>query len=281
MSSPPKYQEMDRDGGPKLLASHESLFVKQTKRGCIKELLGCEATNEFKIYPSQAEVMFERNTALHSVLARMTDCCSSLLGMLLLFQAKGTETLYSLEESTFLMRFCCKNQRAFTQTIWSGSKDNKGSVVMTMDKSWTCPVGPCTCCCIPAISYKNPDGSLLGSADVPMFMCLPKIAVKDESGQEQFAIQMPSCCGGMCVDCMAEGCCNCKVPFYIYPPGKGAKGEEIGKIVKLWRGMGTEMFSDAASFNLEFPKDADDNSKARLLGSTMFINMLFFEKGNE
>ena len=30
------------------------------------------------------------------------------------------------------------------------------------------------------------------------------------------------------------------------------------------------MFSDAASFNLEFPKDADDNSKARLLGSTMF-----------
>lgn len=250
MSSPPKYQEMDRDGGPKLLASHESLFVKQTKRGCIKELLGCEATNEFKIYPSQAE-------------------------------AKGTETLYSLEESTFLMRFCCKNQRAFTQTIWSGSKDNKGSVVMTMDKSWTCPVGPCTCCCIPAVSYKNPDGSLLGSADVPMFMCLPKIAVKDESGQEQFAIQMPSCCGGMCVDCMAEGCCNCKVPFYIYPPGKGAKGEEIGKIIKLWRGMGTEMFSDAASFNLEFPKDADDNSKARLLGSTMFINMLFFEKGNE
>ena len=62
MSSPPKYQEMDRDGGPKLLASHESLFVKQTKRGCIKELLGCEATNEFKIYPSQAEVMLERNT---------------------------------------------------------------------------------------------------------------------------------------------------------------------------------------------------------------------------
>ena len=180
------------------------------------------------------------------------------------------------------MRFCCKNQRAFTQTIWSGSKEAKGAVVMTMEKAWTCPAGPCMCCLPPAISYTLLDGSPLGSADVPMFFCLPKIAVKDKSGQDEYAIQQPSCMGGLCVDVFAEGCCNCKIPFYIYPAGSnGAKGEEVGKIIKLWRGMGTEAFTDAASFNLEFPKDADENAKARLLGSTMFINMLFFEKGNE
>ena len=201
---------------------------------------------------------------------------------MLLSQANGTESFYSLEESTFLMRLCCKNQRAFTQTVWVGNKDSKSQVVMTMEKSLTCPVGPCTCCCIPAITYKNSDDTLLGTADVPMFCCLPKLAVKDASGKEEYAIQMPSCMGGVCVDCMAEGCCNCKIPFYIFPPGSsGARGEEIGKIVKLWRGMKTEVFSDAASFNLEFPKGIDPSSKARLLGSTMFVNMLFFEKGNE
>ena len=52
----PKYEVMDRDAGPNLLKSHERLFIKQTKRGCVKELFGCEATNEFKIYPSQDDV---------------------------------------------------------------------------------------------------------------------------------------------------------------------------------------------------------------------------------
>jgi len=87
---------------------------------------------------------------------------------------------------------------------------------------------------------------------------------------EEYKVQMPSCVGGMCVrqgklpiggdhaetlpiphrrciDCCAEGLCNCKVPFYIYPAGSsGGKGEEIGKIVKMWRGLGTEVFTDAA-----------------------------------
>ena len=189
-------------------------------------------------------------------------------------------------------------------------------------KELTCPIGSCQCCCQPKIEYKFGDGSALGSADVPFFCCLPKISVKEcvrphpewphpeahththtrhalsggahsillppppsrrsAAGAEKYIVQMPSCMGGVCVDCMAEGCCNCKIPFYIYPTGSaGGKGEEVGKVVKMWRGMGTEVFSDAASFQLDFPKEADAPSKAMLLGTTMFINMLFFEKGNE
>jgi len=105
------------------------------------------------------------------------------------------------------------------------------------------------------------------------------VSVKDPSGVEEFALQQPSCCGGFCVNPMAEGLCNCKLPIYIYPPGKGAAGEEVGKIVKLWRGLGTEVFTDATSFQIELPKGIGVQSKQRLLGSTMFINMLFFEKG--
>ncbi len=57
------------------------------------------------------------------------------------------------------------------------------------------------------------------------------------------------------------------------------KGEEkeVGKVIKLWRGLGTEMFTDAASFHVVYPEAADAKAKARILGSTFFINMLFFE----
>ena len=189
---------MDREDGSKLLGAHDSLFVTQTKRGCVQELLGCEATNEFKIFPSKDE-------------------------------ADGTETIYSLEESTFLMRMCCSSQRAFTQTVWAGSKDSRGPVIMTMQKKWTCPVVPCTCCCVPAVHYKAADVSALGSADVPMFYCLPKVHVRGPSGETEFLVQQPSCMGGQCVDPTAEGCWNCRVPMYIYLPGsKGNKGEEVG-----------------------------------------------------
>ena len=79
-------------------------------------------------------------------------------------------------------------------------------------------------------------------------------------------MQMPSCVGGICVrqgklpiggghaealprshTAGASTAAHCKVPFYIYPAGSsGGKGEEIGKIVKMWRGLGTEVFTDAA-----------------------------------
>ena len=70
----PTYETMDRDAGPKLLKSHERLFVKQTKRGCIKELFGCEATNEFKIYPSKDEV----RTVYYWLSARSGCGCTGL-----------------------------------------------------------------------------------------------------------------------------------------------------------------------------------------------------------
>ena len=62
---------------------------------------------------------------------------------------------------------------------------------------------------------------------------------------------------------------------------------QVGKVVKLWRGVGTEVFTDAASYDLQFPLEQpnslfdeaqgiDETAKARLLGSTLFINTLFF-----
>ena len=38
-----------------------------------------------------------------------------------------------------------------------------------------------------------------------------------------------------------------------------------------------QVFTDADSFQLDFPKGIDAPAKARMLGTTAFVNMLFFE----
>jgi len=238
-----------------MLRDHSGIFVKQTRKGCVQELMGCEATNEFKIFPNK-------------------DAAKDA----------SKQFMYSLEESTCFMRQCFGSNRSFTQTVWSGSKDAKGSVVLTLDRPLACAMQPC--CCINSAPFMQTinfgDGdSPIGSAEVPCFFALPAIKIKDEAGKEEYDIHMPSCCGGMCVNPMAEGLCNLKIPFYIYAPNGDSEKKSVGKIIKMWRGFGTEMFTDAASFQIEYPTDADAKAKARLLGATFFINILFFESKNE
>ena len=233
-----------------MLRDHTEVLVKQTRRGCLQELCGCEATNEFNIFPSVEKA-----------------------------KDSGSQFMYSLEESSFCCRLCCKNMRAFEQTVWSGTKDAKGSVIMTMSKPFTCGIAPMCCCMTPNMSFSDSEKAPLGTADVPCFCCIPAIKLKGPDGAVQYSIQQPACCGGLCVNCMAEGCCNCKIPFYVYAPGVSpSDGNQVGKIVKLWRGLGTEFFTDAASFRTEFPKGIDAVGKARILGTVFFVNILFFEK---
>lgn len=244
------------DRGPRGLShlqAYPNLQVKQTRRGCIQELFGCEAKNEFNIATiEQPQANF----------------------------------MYSLEESTCCMRFCCKNQRAFTQTVWMGNGvADDANTVMSMQKGWTCPMQPCNCyyCFDPYLDMNDGAGQPLGKVKVPWFFCIPQYVVTDENKNVDYHVHMPTCCGGCCVDLCAEGCCNCKIPFYVYKPDQKdrSRGQEIGKIIKIWRGLGVEMFTDADTFNVEFPQDATPEQKARLLGTTFLINMTYFEKQND
>ncbi|CAM9706691.1 unnamed protein product [Heterosigma akashiwo] len=243
----PQAQVIDRQGLEILDTYGGGLFVKQTKRGCIQELLGCEAKTEFKI--------------------------STL-------EQKENDVLYTLEESTFIWRFCFPACRPFEQPITVGNQAG-GPVLMSMKKPVACGLGPCECCFIPTIDFLNSGGESLGGASVPFYFCIPNIKVAGPDGTPDYHVHMPTCCGGVCVNCMAEGLCNCKIPFYIYKPDNDMPQQEVGKIIKLWRGLGTEMFTDASTFQLEFPEGADAAAKARLLGTSIFINFLFFERQND
>jgi len=261
---------MDRGAaasGVQSFAGLDNMYVSQTRKGCIKECFGCEQNSEFNIYKgTQQQVV------------------------------KGGEHMYALEQASCPCRFFCKAQRTSTMTVTGGSGAG-GPAIMSYDRPFRCMPSPCKCCCFQEMTFKDETGQSIGKVKEDFTWCVPHFTTykDDAETQPEFQIQMPTCCGGMCIDVCAEGLCNCRIPFYVYPAGelqrgselagstpepnekKGTGGMRYAQITKVWGGMASEMFTDADKFELEFPKGIDAAAKARLLGSVFFLNMNFFE----
>ena len=149
-------------------------------QGCIQECLGCEATNEFKLYPSKDVAKDD-----------------------------SQQMMYSLEESTFCCRFCCMNNREFTQTVWLGNKDTKSDVVLKMARPFAfAPPGQNCCCfvplnckpCMQTLSMTKADDSPLADIEIPCAICVPALKIKDPAGTIQYSLSQPTCLGGMCIN---------------------------------------------------------------------------------
>jgi len=185
---------------------------------------------------------------------------------------RDTDIYYITEESSFCIRLLCKNARPWNTTLHEGN-DKDGKLMATYTRPFRCPMGNCKCCCYQEV-MTDVGGTQVGTTVESMWFCVPGFDVKDSTGETKYNMHMPTCVGGMCINCCAEGLCNCRIPFYIYPVGSD---DEVGKIVKIWSGMKSELLTDADKIELEFPPDADTNMKATLLGTTLMINQLFFE----
>jgi len=113
---------------------------------------------------------------------------------------------------------------------------------------------------------------------------VPSFKVYDGEDKQIFLIHQPTCLGGCCVNCCAEGnpCGKgcCKVSFRVYPAEQSDTNGDapyLGQILKKPKSFGTEVFTDANAFTIDFPKDASTDQKGILMGSAIFINSLFFE----
>ncbi len=153
------------------------------------------------------------------------------------------------------------------------------------DRPFKCPTGNMKCCCYQELETLSPTGESVGKVKEDCWYCVPSYSLYSVAqGQQEptlkYKIHMPTCCGGVCVNVCKEGCCSCRIPFYIYTPGKEGDNDEIGKIVKVWSGLGTEIFTDADKFELLFPTDADPGNKATLLGMLFLLNTIYFERDN-
>ena len=104
-----------------------------------------------------------------------------------------------------------------------------------------------------------------------------------------YTMHSPTCCGGMCVNCCAEGnpCTKkgcCKVSFRIYDPDQAdthGDAPYLGVIMKKPKSAAVEIFTDSDAFEVSFPENASADQKGVLIGTSIFLNSVFFEGADD
>jgi hypothetical protein len=233
-------------------AAAKSMSVRQTRKGCFQELIGCEASDEFKWF----------NT---------TD-------------GRNDQFATSVEDSECFSRMCCGGCHHFTMVA---KEEGTGEELLTMDRPMACNAAPCKCCLFQKMTYSY-KGEHLGEMEELFYCCVPRLQINDASGTPMYKVHSPTCCGGTCVDCCAEGkncgAVCCRVPYYIYPATQQDTDNGapyIGKVVKIPKSLAVEMFTDSEAFDVTFPDGATPVQKALIAGSAILINANFFERETE
>jgi len=235
---------MDRGSAP--LKAHlegcEQFDMRQTRRGCLQEIMGCEARTEFKYFIGE------------------------------------TQIAHSLEESDCCCRIFCQQMYPYKVEV---KELNTDAELFTAERPMNCPVNSCKCCLYQKMTVSS-GGQELGTIKENCWYCVPEFTAVDHDGKEIYIIRPPVCCGGMCVNCCAEGnpCGKgcMKSSFEIYnPEGYGNDAEPLGKILQKPKSLMTELFTDAQAFDVKYPSDANVAQKGLLAGATLLMNSLFYE----
>eukprot|EP00542_Grammatophora_oceanica_P013014 CAMPEP_0194031616 /NCGR_PEP_ID=MMETSP0009_2-20130614/4754_1 /TAXON_ID=210454 /ORGANISM="Grammatophora oceanica, Strain CCMP 410" /LENGTH=252 /DNA_ID=CAMNT_0038671825 /DNA_START=221 /DNA_END=979 /DNA_ORIENTATION=+ len=244
-------EKMDR--GTDALKSHvngtDAMTIRQTRRGWLQECLGCEAKTEFKYFVGENEIA------------------------------------HSLEDSDCCCRLWCSGIHPFTMQV---KELNTEAEMISVDRPCRCGIGSCKCCCYQEMTVTS-GGEELGLIKEDCYYCVPQFTITSADSNGLYKVHPPTCCGGCCVNCCAEGnpCCGrgcCKVPFHIFPADQektDSGAEHIGKILKRPKSLGTELFTDADAFDVTFPSDATAAEKGLLMGGAIFINACFFEENGQ
>ncbi|KAL7577388.1 hypothetical protein ACA910_002114 [Epithemia clementina (nom. ined.)] len=245
-------EKMDR--GSETMKAHfaepKEIEIRQTRRGWCQEIfLGCEARTEFKWFIGE------------------------------------NQFAQSLEDASCCCRFWCAPYHPFKMEV---KELNTDAEILTVDRPCRCPMGACKCCCYQFATITS-GGNELGTIKEQCYFCIPTFKIFNHKEDALYILHQPTCCGGCCVNCCAEGnpCARkgcCKVSFRVYPASQegntGGDQPYVGMIMKKPKSALVEIFTDAGAFDVNFPPDATTDQKALLAGIAVFINANFFEGEN-
>lgn len=239
-------QTMDR--GSDALKSHlgeaNEMTMRQTRRGWLQELLGCEAKTEFKYFKGQEQFA------------------------------------HSLQESNCCLRICCSSIYPFTTEV----KDTSGAEVVTIERPIRCANAPCKCCCYQEVFVSSGGEKMGSNKEECYFCVPAFYIRDDKGKKLYYVHPPTCCggmCFNPCTEgnpCCGKGCC--KVPFWIFK-ADDLDGEHVGKILKKPKSLMTEIFTDAVVVDLFFPDGASTSEKALIVGTGLHLNAMFFEGNDE
>ncbi|XP_071945599.1 phospholipid scramblase 1-like [Antedon mediterranea] len=182
----------------------------------------------------------------------------------------GQQIYFAMEESTCLMRQCCKNGREFYIHI----TDNSGQEVLRGYHPFRCCQGCCCCAnndyCAMDIVLEAPVGNKVGFLRQRKFCCSPRFELLDAHDRPIFDIQGPCCCK------MIQCPCGCTGDVDLDIIDSKSK-EKVGAYTKQWSGVVKEWFTKADNFSVQFPMDLDVNLKAALIAGFFLIEVMFFD----
>lgn len=227
-----------------------SIVVKQTRKGCFQQCLGCDPNQEFKI----------TTEAKH--------------------EAKDKEHLfYAVEKTNCCLRFICGGMRPYTIDMHEGpTKESpvfmsvKRPFAMSMGRGLMSPAFLCEYCCPQKVEFLDGEKKKFGKAQMdPCYCCNPSMTIYDEAGKAEFTVTQDIC--GHLMQCKCK-----RIDFDIR---KAGSKDITGTTSKLWGGWGKEIFTDADTFLSKWEAMAADLTpaqKARIAGTTFLINQMFFER---
>ncbi|KAL2097224.1 hypothetical protein ACEWY4_006431 [Coilia grayii] len=165
----------------------------------------------------------------------------------------GQQVFFAMEESDLCGMLCWGPMRPFIIHV----QDNMGQTVMSVARPLKC--NSCCCpCCLQEVEVQSPPGNPIGYVKQNWHPYLPKFTIQDEKKNSVLKIIGPFC------DCK----CFSDVNFEIKSMDESST---VGRISKQWSGLGTEMYTDADNFGVQFPMDMDVKTKATLLGACFLI----------
>jgi len=158
----------------------------------------------------------------------------------------GNELFFAEERSSFWARMFLPAQRPLDIEVFN----NQGDLVMAIEKPFRFFV--------PEIIVYNENDESVGIVKKKFWSLRRTFIVLDVNGNEIYRIVGPILHPWT---------------FKIMKDGK-----ELGKISKKWSGIGKEMFTDADTFNVNFPNAMSDEEKKIFVGATFLIDLMYFEK---
>jgi len=183
----------------------------------------------------------------------------------------GETILVAKETSDWCSRNCFGNHRPFTMTINTITGDEMIRFERPLHPGRK---GGPFCCCLPfcfqtirvfaGVRTANP-GNFLGWVREDYSWFQPTFSIFDETDTLKFKV-VGDCCG----------CMN--YTLRIHPPDN--QELEIGQIQKRWSGLVKEMFN-IDNFVVVFPVNANAKERALLLGCTVLLDFLYFERNNQ
>ena len=171
------------------------------------------------------------------------------------------------EESGCCMRYCCTgDNRAFIIKCTLPS----GEVFANFNRPFKCT---CGCCNRPEMINTFSNGEKFGTVKQPCTCCSPHFETYDEKDGIKYILEIDCCQCGFC--CRRGVCGKCtEVNGSIF------KNDNLQKHVGTFRKKEKciqEMGSNANTFTMNFPNDADVNDKLNLIAGIILIDYMFYE----